>query len=144
MFFGQNRQQLRQFFVSAWQKRRDLQPLQPLEALVADVVERHPEYHTLLQSSDHDSVTQQDYPPESGEGNPFMHLGMHVALHEQLASDRPPGVKDVYQRLCQHYGEPHQAEHQMLEALGETLWEAGRDGRPPDEQRYLERLRRLA
>ena len=31
----------------------------------------------------------------------------------------------------------------MREALGETLWEAQRSGREPDEQAYLERLRRL-
>ena len=32
----------------------------------------------------------------------------------------------------------------MMECLGETLWEAQRAGREPDERAYLERLRRLA
>jgi hypothetical protein len=31
----------------------------------------------------------------------------------------------------------------MLEALAEALWDAQRNGRPPDEQAYLERLRAL-
>ena len=36
------------------------------------------------------------------------------------------------------------AEHRMMEALGETLWEAQRNGRAPDERAYLERLQRLS
>jgi hypothetical protein len=28
-----------------------------------------------------------------------------------------------------------------MEALAETLWEAQRDGQPPDERRYLDRAR---
>ena len=32
----------------------------------------------------------------------------------------------------------------MLEPLAETLWEAQRQGSMPDEQVYLERLRKLA
>jgi hypothetical protein len=31
----------------------------------------------------------------------------------------------------------------MVDALAETLWEAQRAGRAPDERAYLERLRRL-
>jgi hypothetical protein len=31
----------------------------------------------------------------------------------------------------------------MMECLGETLWEAQRNGVGPDERVYLERLRRL-
>ncbi len=35
------------------------------------------------------------------------------------------------------------AEHEMIECLAGTLWEAQRDGTPPDEAVYLECLRRL-
>jgi hypothetical protein len=37
----------------------------------------------------------------------------------------------------------HAAEHRMLEVLAETLWEAQRSGLAPQDQGYLERLRRL-
>jgi hypothetical protein len=37
----------------------------------------------------------------------------------------------------------HEAEHAMIERLGEALWNAQRAGLPPDEAQYLESLRRL-
>jgi hypothetical protein len=40
-------------------------------------------------------------------------------------------------------GDAHAAEHAMLEPLAEALWEAQRNGRAPDEQAYLDKLRKL-
>jgi hypothetical protein len=40
-------------------------------------------------------------------------------------------------------GDPHAAEHAMLEPLAETLWEAQRNGHAPNELAYLEKLRAL-
>jgi hypothetical protein len=65
-----------------------------------------------------------------------------MAVREQLSIDRPPGVRELNQRLEARFGNPHDAEHALMEALGETLWEAQRSGRAPDESRYLERARR--
>jgi hypothetical protein len=39
-------------------------------------------------------------------------------------------------------GDRHDAEHALMESFAETLWEAQRGGRPPDEARYLELARR--
>jgi hypothetical protein len=77
-----------------------------------------------------------------GETNPFLHMGMHLAIQEQLGGQRPEGILEVYQQLCRRMT-GHAAEHQMMECLGETLWEAQRNGVEPDERVYLERLRRL-
>ena len=84
-----------------------------------------------------------DYTPEMGQTNPFLHMGMHIAIREQLGGDRPAGILVVYQRLCRRL-DSHAAEHLMMECLGETLWEAQRGGGEPDERVYLERLRQLA
>lgn len=140
MLFSQNRDQMRQFFTDAWRKRQTGQVMEPLETMIADVIELHPEYQPLL--ADPDRAVAADYRPEHGQTNPFLHLGMHIALREQLGTDRPAGVRAVYQTLCRH-DDPHAAEHRMLDVLGETLWEASRSGTAPDEARYLQRLRRL-
>ena len=71
-------------------------------------------------------------------------MGMHIAMQEQLGSERPDGIREVYRQICRRVGDAHTAEHLMMECLGETLWEAQRDGVEPDERVYLERLRRLA
>lgn len=141
VFSGQNREQLRQMYLDAWRKYTAHQPLEPLEAQVAAVIAEHPEYVPLLESGP--QALSADYTPEGGRENPFLHMGLHLALREQVATNRPPGITQIHQSLSRRLGDPHAAEHAMLEALAETLWESQRSGRAPDEQRYLERLRTL-
>lgn len=139
VFSGQNREQLRQMYAQAWRKYAAHQPLEPLEAQVAAVIAEHPEYVPLLESGPQALAT--DYTPEGGRENPFLHMGLHLAIREQVATDRPAGIAHIHQALSRRLGDPHAAEHAMLERLAETLWEAQRTGKAPDEQRYLERLR---
>jgi hypothetical protein len=68
---------------------------------------------------------------------------LHLALREQLATDRPRGIAQVHRRLSAGYPGGHSAEHRMMEVLERTLWEAQRAARMPDEAQYLEALRRL-
>ena len=70
-------------------------------------------------------------------------MGLHLGLREQLATNRPVGIRAVFDALSHRQGDPHSAEHLMIECLAETLWEAQRDGTPPDELRYLDKLRKL-
>ena len=53
------------------------------------------------------------------------------------------GVAAIFNSLLVKTGDAHDAEHMALECLAETLWEAQRDNAMPDEDAYLERLRRL-
>ncbi len=139
MIFGQNRDELRRMYADAWNKRREGQPLSPLESQIADVIEQHPEYHKALA----DDALDRDFSPEQGETNPFLHMGLHLGIREQVATDRPAGIRSIHGTLAARTGDVHTAEHAMIECLAETLWQAQRDNAPPDEQQYLERLRRL-
>ncbi len=109
---------------------------------MVEVIAKHPEYHGLL-SRDPERVVDQDYDPTSGQLNPFLHLALHLAIYEQVAVDRPQGIRAVYTTLCQRHGDAHEAEHVMLEALGETLHAAQRTGNAPDEATYLQQLQQL-
>jgi hypothetical protein len=140
VFSGQNREQLRQMYLDAWRKYSAQQPLEPLEAQVAAVIAEHPEYIPLLESGP--QALDADYAPEGGRENPFLHMGLHLAIREQVATNRPPGITQIHQSLSKRL-DAHTAEHAMLEVLAETLWESQRSARAPDEQRYLERLRSL-
>lgn len=115
--------------------------MEPLEAQVADVIELHPEYHALLERPD--TALERDYVPEGGQSNPFLHMGLHLAVRDQLATDRPSGIRAAFQQLATRLGSAHDAEHQLIERLAETLWEAQRAGLPPDENAYLVRVRQL-
>ena len=140
--FGEDRRdEMRAFFVEAWRRRCGNLPAEPLQVLVADVIELHPEYHELLE--DPDATLDRDWTPENGESNPFLHMGLHIAIREGAAADRPAGIRALRERLIALADDEHDADHGMMECLAETLWEAQRAGLPPDEQGYLERVRRL-
>lgn len=141
MIFGQDRNELRRMYADAWKKRRDNLPLSPLEAQIADVVEMHPEYHAEISSGEID----RDYAPDGGRTNPFLHMGLHLGIREQVATDRPAGIARVYRSVtAKAGGDVHTAEHEMIECLAEALWEAQSANGQPDERKYLERLQRLA
>ena len=140
MIFGQDRNELRRMYADAWKKRCDNLPLSPLETQIADVIELHPEYHDEITSGELDK----DYTPEGGQSNPYLHMGLHLGIREQVATDRPAGIAAIHQSLASKAGDLHAAEHAMIECLAETLWEAQSGNQPPDEQKYLERLRQIA
>jgi hypothetical protein len=141
LFHDQDRSGLRRHYVEAWRRYRARLPLEPLENQLVALIEEHPEYHRLLEH-DPDALGR-DWTPESGEANPFLHLGLHLAVREQVATDRPPGIAAVHRELARRLADAHEAEHRMLERLGEALWQAQRSGRAPDETAYLESLRQL-
>ncbi len=136
---GLTRAELRQTYAQAWRKHQAGLPLTALEAMVADVIALHPQFQELLADPDRVADFTSDPHPDK---NPFLHMGLHLAVRDQLAIDRPPGVRDLHRALLRRGADPHAAEHELMHALGETLWEAQQSGRPPDEQRYLERARR--
>ena len=134
-FDNQSRDELRRVYVEAWRKRRAGLPIEPLEAQVADVIAMHPEYHAALE---HDEALARDYTPEGGQSNPFLHMGLHLAVRDQVATDRPAGLRAAFTSLAQRLGSAHEDEHRIIECLAEAMWEAQRTGRPPDEKAYLE------
>lgn len=141
-FDTQSREQLRRAYVEAWRKHRDRLPMEPLEAQIADVIALHPEYQGTLE--DPERVLDRDYTPEAGQSNPFLHMGLHLAVRDQIGTDRPSGIRASFEALARKLANVHEAEHAMIECLAEALWEAQRAGHPPDEQAYLERVNRIA
>ena len=137
---GYSRDQLRRAYARAWAKHLSRAPLAPLEAQIADVIEAHPEYQRIVADAD-TAVGFEQNSPDARE-NPFLHMGLHLAVREQLAVDRPPGIRDLKGQLQARYGDVHSAEHALMEALGEELWMAQRDGRAPDERQYLVLVRK--
>ena len=140
MLFDNSREALRQQYRQAWQKQLKQQTLQPLEQQIVDVIAKHPEYQDMLMD---EAITDKDFIPEAGAANPFLHMGLHLGLQEQLQTNRPVGILDIYQQLCTKMQDHHQAEHLMMECLAETLWQAQRDQVAPDERVYLQCLQSL-
>jgi hypothetical protein len=141
MFAGEGREQMRRRYLLAWRKFSAHEPLEPLEGQLAAVIAEHPEYIGWLEAGE--AALAAEFTPEGGRENPFLHMGLHLAVREQVGTDRPAGIAAIHRELAARSGGAHAAEHRMIETLAEALWEAQRNARPPDEQAYLERLRRL-
>jgi hypothetical protein len=139
--FGGDRDQIRLFIAAAWRKFAAGEELSALEHLIAKVVAEHPEYHRHL-GNDRATLAAGTDEPDHRE-NPFLHLGMHIALAEQLQADRPAGVRRLYRRAVEQLGDRHTAEHRMMDCLGSALSEARRTATQPDENAYLACLERV-
>ena len=131
-FAGPDRDSLRRQWRDAWQRYRSGTLLEPLQASLVAVITAHPEYQPCMDS---DSA--------SGADAAFLHLGLHLALREQLATDRPSGIRVVRQALETRGLDAHAAEHRMMEVLADTLWEAQQARSAPDERTYLRDLRNI-
>ena len=139
--FGNNRTELRQMFYRSWQKHQQQQIMEPLETVIARIIELHPEYHALLEN---EKALEQDYTPEMGQTNPFLHMAMHISIQEQLSTDRPPGIRQLHQSMLKKIGDAHDTEHQMMECLGKMLWQAQSENKAPDENAYLDCLKQYS
>lgn len=137
--FDPSRDQVRDTFFGAWRKYRAGQPLAGVETIALDVILAHPEYHAVLDRPD--AYRDRDY---IDQPNPFLHMSLHLALEEQLSIDQPPGIAARFQALVQRHGDRHEALHQALECLAETVWRSQRDHAPPDGAAYLACLERRA
>ena len=142
MIFGDDRKKLRQMYFDAWHKYQQNNELSALEKEIATVVKMHPEYHHQL-SADPNTKIDKDYQQQLGESNPFLHMGLHLGLREQLATHRPQGIVELFQQLSNRLNDPHQVEHLFMEILGETIWQAQQQNTMPDEKKYLQHLRAL-
>jgi hypothetical protein len=139
--FNPTREEVRRFFCDTWKKKIENHILDPMETLASDWIAEHPEYHALL--VDPEGALGQDYTPERGETNPFLHLSMHLSISEQISINQPPGIKEIAEKLSLKLGSMHEAQHAIMECLGQVMWEAQREGKPLDPQKYLEALKKL-
>lgn len=140
--YSSERAAMREVFFRAWRRQRAGLPPEGVEALVLEIAQRHPEYHAVLDAGD--TAAARDFAVLPGETNPFLHMGLHIALAEQLTLDQPSGVRAAWQRLRARYPDTHAAEHAAMECLEQMLWRAQSAGEAPDQAAYLECLHRRA
>ncbi len=142
MIFGNDRKKLRQMYFDAWNKAQQGDELTALEKEISEVVNMHPEYHSEL-SADANAKIDKDYQEQLGETNPFLHMGLHLGLREQLSTSRPKGITELFQQLNNRLKNPHKTEHLFMEILGQIIWEAQQNNSVPDEKKYLLLLQNL-
>lgn len=137
--FNPSRHEVRQFFFGTWAKFKQQQALSDLEAIAIEVMQMHPEYHSVLDAPER--YLDQSYFPEMGETNPFLHMSLHLSVLEQVSINQPPGIAGIYEALLQKRGSALDAQHDLMDCLAETIWQAQRNGQQPDTEAYLNCMR---
>lgn len=137
-----NTRDVRRFFASVWQQRFVPGHLDALQQKALRILQAHPEYAHYLDNFE--KYLDYNWLPENGESNPFLHLSLHLSIQEQVGIDQPFGIRAIHEQLCCRYnGDWVRAEHDMMEALAETIWEAQRYGCGLDVNNYMTRLRKM-
>ena len=140
--FQPSQADVRRFFCAAHAKQRDGVPMDAMEDIAARWISEHPEYHADL--ADLATALEAVYTVEEGRTNPFLHLSMHLSIHEQMSIDQPTGIRQAVQLLAARRNSLHSAHHEVMECLGEMVWASQRSGLPPDGQAYIEAVRQRA
>ena len=134
--FNPTREQVRDFFIQTWHKYQQKSTLSGMEKIAVGWILQHPEYHDILENPE---ARSKDYTVAEGQTNPFLHLSMHIAIEEQVSIDSPPGIRSVFEHLSAKLDE-HEAHHEIMECLGQVIWQAQRNRGPLDHQIYIELL----
>ena len=134
------RENTRQVFFKAWALKKRGQPLQALERQIVTLIEQHPEYHAFF---DNENNIDHDFSGDKGVVNPFLHLGMHLAIGDQLALEQPPGIREIYQQLAQQFNDVHEAEHHIMNCLAYWMGQPQTAGDDLDYAPYLSCLRKV-
>jgi hypothetical protein len=140
--FNPSQADVRQFFCSVYGKWQNGEPMEAIETLAQLWMAEHPEFHAEL--ADLDAALARMAQPDPNTSNPFLHLSMHLSISEQCSIDQPPGIRQAVELLAARRDSLHEAHHEVMECLGEMLWESQRSGRPPDGQSYIDAVRRRA
>jgi len=135
--FSQDRSKQREFLASSWQKHITAQILEPLELQLALIVQKHPEYHALIND------INLEYFPEQGKTNPFLHINLHLALQDQLTLNQPVGINDIYKELIVIHSDIHEVEHMMMERIAEMIFNSQKNNTTLDQDNYLVNLKNL-
>jgi uncharacterized protein DUF1841 len=132
---------LRRVYFDAWQKALQHKPLSAMESMIVDIIERHPEYQPLF-------ANEQNFQEMLNEkfaldGNPFFHLALHITIAEQVSTNRPKGIRPIYQKMLKKYGDKTLAEHKLMDCLAKVLVDSYQKNEDASEEAYLAALSRL-
>ena len=140
--FTPSQADVRRFFCAVYAKKQAAQPMEALEVIASQWLAEHPEYDTEF--ADSRSALEKMYDIKDGKTNPFLHLSMHLSISEQCSIDQPRGIRQAVELLTAKRDSLHDAHHEVMDCLGQMVWESQRAGRPPDGAAYIDCVQRHA
>ncbi len=142
IMFSPSQADVRHFFCSVYAKALVNQPLEAIETIASLWIDEHPEYHADLTNVD--AALGAMPQAQDSKTNPFLHLSMHLSISEQCSIDQPRGIRQAVELLTHRRQSLHLAHHEVMDCLGNMIWESQRAGRPPDGDAYIACIQRRA
>jgi hypothetical protein len=133
--------EVREIFFNVFKKSQNNERLEPLEKQIIELIQEHSEYQEIFLNPE--KYKEYNFSAELQEENPFLHLGLHLTLLDQITTNRPKGITAIYKDLVDVMGNAHHAEHHMMEILHEELQQVVHNKKFPDEKNYLKQLKKL-
>ena len=140
--FNPSQADVRRFFCSVFAKSQTGQALDAMETIASLWMNEHPEYHAEFANLDGALASMDRL--EDGKSNAFLHLSMHLSITEQCSIDQPHGIRQAVELLTHRRDSLHDAHHEVMDCLGQMMWESQRAGRPPDGPAYIACVQRRA
>ncbi|MBK1693773.1 hypothetical protein CKO09_03330 [Chromatium weissei] len=131
----------RQVFIDTWQRAQNGLPLEPIQIQILEVIRQHPEYQNFLHETE--NALAQDFSPELGITNPFLHLSLHLAIRDQVRINQPIGIRSLHHKLLRRLRNPHETEHRMMDCLAEGIWTLQRNQQLFNEIDYLNCIKKI-
>jgi hypothetical protein len=126
---------VRRFFCGVYAQAQTSVPLEPMEMLVSQWIDEHPEHHAEL--ADVDAALARMHQVNPNKDSAFLHLSMHLSISEQCSIDQPRGIRQAVELLTHKLNSLHDAHHQAMECLGRMVYESQKAGRMPDGEAYI-------
>ena len=114
----------RAIIYDVWEKMQDGLDMDPLEKQVRNIIEMHPETHSVL--SNREQFETHEF--ESNEPDPFAHIGFHAIVAGMINTDSPSGIRSIYDRWVTKTGSKHDVLHEIMGIVFDLLIST-----PPDE-----------
>ncbi len=140
--FNPSQADVRRFFCTVYAKAQTGQAMEAIETIASLWIDEHPEFHPELASIEVALAAMGQV--KEGQTSAFLHLSMHLSITEQCSIDQPRGIRQAVELLTHRRDSLHDAHHDVMECLGQMLWDSQRDGKQPDGNAYIACVQRRA
>ena len=115
-------------------------PLDGEDALIANIMDQHPEFDEIWPLGEFSSHPQE---VNGTVVNPFVHTTLHVIVEKQIEMENPPEVKETLKSLLAQGMDHHEAIHRIVTVYADLYFRNFRKGAAFEESIYLEELKEL-